>query len=100
VPSYSGGDLIPLCEWDSFFHLTHDDQRRMFPIFRSHAQRNAPLVFTSGPRQGEVTGSYPLFHASLDPDEYRALLHKHGFEAILHVAEDPACGGHTVWLAR
>ena len=27
--------------WDSFFHLNHDDQRRMFPIFRAHA-RHAP----------------------------------------------------------
>jgi hypothetical protein len=22
--------------WDSFFHLNHDDQRRMFPVFRAH----------------------------------------------------------------
>ena len=89
--------------WDSFFHLNHADQRRMFPIFQRHAQRNAALMFTSGPRKGEAIGSYqgePLFHASLDPDEYRALLHEHGFEVVLHVAEDPACGGHTIWLAR
>jgi SAM-dependent methyltransferase len=26
-----------LLAWDSFFHLSHDDQRRMFPIFRQHA---------------------------------------------------------------
>jgi len=25
--------------WDSFFHLPHDDQRRMFPIFREHLNR-------------------------------------------------------------
>ena len=23
--------------WDSFFHLCHDDQRSMFPVFRAHA---------------------------------------------------------------
>ena len=98
-----GSRFDGIIAWDSFFHLTRDDRRRMFPIFRSHARRDAPLMFTSGPRRGEAIGSYkgaPLFHASLDPDEYRALLHEHGFEDVLHVAEDPACGGHTIWLAR
>jgi hypothetical protein len=23
--------------WDSVFHLSHDDQRRMFAVFRKHA---------------------------------------------------------------
>jgi hypothetical protein len=27
--------------WDSFFHLTHDDQRGMFPIFAAHTARAA-----------------------------------------------------------
>ena len=90
-----------LIAWDSFFHLTQDDQRRMFPIFRRHARPNAPLMFTSGPRRGEAIGSYkgePLFHASFDPVEYRALLQEHGFEIILHVAEDPiAAGTRSGW---
>ncbi len=30
--------------WDSFFHLDHDAQRRMFPIFREHAKPGAPLI--------------------------------------------------------
>lgn len=89
--------------WDSFFHLPEDDQRRMFLIFQRRAQPNAALMFTSGPRRGEAIGSYkgePLFHASLDPEEYRAQLHEHGFEVVLHVAEDGTCCGHTIWLAR
>lgn len=88
--------------WDSFFHLDHDDQRRMLPVFRAHAASGAPLLFTSGPSHGEAIGSYegePLYHASLDPEEYRALLRGNGFEEIAHVAADPDCGGHTVWLA-
>src|SRR5262245_26910562 len=40
--------------WDSFFHLTQDDQRRMFPIFAAHSESNAALMFTSGPRRGEA----------------------------------------------
>lgn len=38
--------------WDSFFHLTPDDQRGMFPVFAAHAAPNAALMFTSGPSHG------------------------------------------------
>ncbi|HWM47852.1 MAG TPA: class I SAM-dependent methyltransferase [Xanthobacteraceae bacterium] len=89
--------------WDSFFHLTPDDQRSMFAVFRAHAAAAAALMFTSGPRAGEAIGSYqgePLYHSSLGLDEYAALLRRYGFEIVAHRAEDPDCGGHTVWLAR
>ncbi|RXT55938.1 SAM-dependent methyltransferase [Bosea sp. Tri-44] len=92
-----------LIAWDSFFHLGHDDQRRMFPIFREHASDDAALLFTSGPSHGEAIGMFegePLYHASLDPAEYRALLGENGFAVVDHVAEDASCGGHTIWLAR
>src|SRR5690606_6212118 len=59
-----------LIAWDSFFHLTPDDQRGMFPIFAAHAATGAPLMFTSGPALGEAIGTLegePLYHASLDP---------------------------------
>jgi SAM-dependent methyltransferase len=89
--------------WDSFFHLTCDDQRGMFAVFLAHAAPGAALMFTSGPRHGEAIGSYrgePLYHASLDEADYRALLDQCGFEVVSYVAEDPACCGHTIWLAR
>jgi SAM-dependent methyltransferase len=89
--------------WDSFFHLRADDQRAMFAVFRDHAAPGAALLFTSGPRAGVAMGTFagePLYHASLDPDEYRALLAAHGFAVVAHVPEDPACGAHTVWLAQ
>lgn len=92
-----------LLAWDSFFHLDHDDQRRMLPVFRLHAVPRAALMFTSGPAHGEAIGAFegePLYHASLDPEEYRALLDAAGFEVVAHRSEDPDCGGHTVWLAR
>lgn len=92
-----------LIAWDSFFHLAPDDQRRMFPSFRAHAAERAALLFTSGPSHGEAIGSFegePLYHASLEPTEYRALLAENDFAVIDHVVEDPDCGGHTVWLAR
>ncbi|GGB10764.1 methyltransferase [Allosediminivita pacifica] len=92
-----------LIAWDSFFHLAPGDQRGMFPVFRIHAEPGAPLLFTSGPSGGEAIGTLagePLYHASLDPDEYRDLLDANGFYVVDHVPEDPACTGHTVWLAR
>ncbi len=44
-----GRRFAGIVAWDSFFHLTYDDQRLMFPIFRAHAATGAPLLFTSGP---------------------------------------------------
>jgi hypothetical protein len=89
--------------WDSFFHLCHDDQRRMFAIFRAHAAARAALMFTSGTRLCESIGCFedePLYHASLDSAEYRDLLTQNGFAVVAHVVEDPTCGRHTVWLAQ
>ncbi|MGE7991077.1 class I SAM-dependent DNA methyltransferase [Pseudomonas sp. NPDC089554] len=88
--------------WNSFFHLKPDDQRRMFPVFERHAVPGAILMFTSGTSHGEALGEFQgetLYHASLDPQEYRSQLRDHGFEVIEHVVEDPQAGGLTVWLA-
>jgi len=89
--------------WDSFFHLTREDQRAMFRVFGAHAGPRCALMFTSGPSDGEAIGALegePLYHASLDPDVYRALLRDEDFEVLDFIANDPDCGGHTVWLAR
>lgn len=98
-----GETFAGLLAWDSLFHLSADDQRAMFRILRDHAAPGAALMFTSGPRHGTAMGEFegePLYHASLDPAEYRALLHAHGFDVLAHRAEDPECGDHTLWLAR
>jgi SAM-dependent methyltransferase len=92
-----------LLAWNSFFHLSHDDQRRMFPIFERHASPGTALMFTSGPSHGEAIGSYhgeSLYHASLAPDEYRTLLQSSGFRVVAHVVENPNSGEPTVWLAQ
>ncbi len=89
--------------WDSFVHLSPGDQRGMFAVFREHARPGAPLLFTSRPRHGEALGRFRgevLYHASLDPAEYRTLLAAHGFRVVRHRAEDPEAHGRTVWLAR
>lgn len=89
--------------WDSLFHLGPADQRAMFAVFGAHAKPGAALMFTSGPAAGEAIGSYrgdTLYHASLDPADYVALLADAGFAVLGHRVEDPGCGGRTVWLAR
>jgi SAM-dependent methyltransferase len=90
--------------WDSFFHLTPDDQHRMFDVFARHAGPATVLMFNSGPGGGEAIGAYrgdPLYHASLAPDDYLALLDSIGFEVVSHAVEDRQTGGgRTVWLTR
>ncbi|NTA36411.1 class I SAM-dependent DNA methyltransferase [Agrobacterium salinitolerans] len=92
-----------LIAWHSFFHLTVEDQRRMFGIFHQHANDGAALMFTAGPDHGEAIGTFqgrPLYHASLARDEYESLLAAHGFRLLDYVVNDPGCGGATVYLAR
>ncbi|OTG83996.1 class I SAM-dependent DNA methyltransferase [Acinetobacter sp. ANC 4648] len=89
--------------WDSFFHLTPNDQQAMFQQFSKSAEQGTVLMFTSGPADGEVVGDMfgeALYHASLSQDKYRQLLSEHSFELVSMVAEDVECAGHTVWLAR
>lgn len=88
--------------WDSFFHLSREEQRAMFPVFGAHLKPGGLLLFTSGPADGIASGEMQgeeFHYSSLAPEEYRALLAGQGLSVILHKSEDPACGGHTVWLA-
>ena len=89
--------------WDSFFHLTPNDQRCMFEKFAQCSTTNTVLMFSSGPAAGESIGDMlgeALYHASLSQDEYRQLLVQHGFKVVDMQAEDQDCAGHTVWLAQ
>ena len=76
----------------------------MFDVFARLAKPSAILMFNSGPDHGEAIGDYrgdPLYHASLGPDEYAALLSRIGFEVVAHAVDDwRTGGGRTVWLAR
>ena len=89
--------------WDSYFFLPPDDQARMFEVFATHAAPGAILMFNTGTALGSAIGKYrgePLYHASLDTAEYRALLDRAGFDVISHAVEDQSAGGRTWWLAR
>jgi hypothetical protein len=75
----------------------------MFRVFAAHAVPGAILMFNAGFGHGEAVGSYqgdPLYHASLDADEYRSLLANSDFELLEHSVNGPEKGGRIVWLAR
>lgn len=98
-----GRSFDGLIAWHSIFHLTPDDQRGMFKRFRRPALPEAALLFTSGTELGEAFGDLggePLYHASLDPQEYEHLLAESGFEVVAYQERDPKAGEATVWLAR
>jgi cyclopropane fatty-acyl-phospholipid synthase-like methyltransferase len=91
--------------WDSYFHLAHEAQRAMFAVFSAHAGGDTVLMFNTGPEHGEAASTFTfegeqLYHASLGPDEYRALLDRSGFEVIHFAANDAQSGGRTAWLCR
>jgi trans-aconitate methyltransferase len=90
-----------LLAWDSYFHLSYDDQKQMFDVFKAHASSHATLMFNTGSRFGEAIGNYrgdPLYHASLDAMEYEALIAQAGFEVIEHAVNAP--GGRSYYLAN
>ncbi len=98
-----GQKFDAILAWDSFFHLTPADQRAMFAVFQRHAAPKAALMFTSGPVASESWGhaaGAPVYHASLDPEEYFELLTAHDFKVLDYRPEDPDCDKHTIWLAR
>ena len=89
--------------WDSFFHLTRDAQRAMFPVFAAHLNPSGLLVFNTGGEDGESWGEMQgrrFHHASLARQEYETLLAENGFTVLVRNADDPACGGRTVWIAQ
>jgi 2-polyprenyl-3-methyl-5-hydroxy-6-metoxy-1,4-benzoquinol methylase len=98
-----GKQFAGVLAWDSLFHLSQTDQRLMLARLADHAAPGAALMFTSGTVDGTSIGWFegePLFHASLAADAYRTLLEAAGFSLVAHQAEDPDCGGRTIWLFR
>lgn len=91
-----------LLGWNSLFHLTPDDQRTALPRMLAHAAGTCVVMITTGPAEREAIGEWrgePLYHASLDPQDYLALLAEHGF--VVDPFDDLEQGDdRRVWLAR
>lgn len=91
------GPFDGVLAWHSLFHLSPDDQRKVLPKLAACVAEGGRLMFTSGQAHGETIGDWrgePLYHASLGPEAYRALL----IDAGLRVEYDGAATG--VWLAE
>lgn len=91
------GPFDGVLAWHSLFHLSPDDQKKVLPKLAACVAEGGRLMFTSGQAHGETIGQWrgePLYHASLDPEAYRALLGDSG----LRVEYDEVESG--VWLAR
>lgn len=98
-----GRKFQAIIAWDSFFHLNFSEQEKMFPLFKDHLTKQGLLVFTSGPERGEAIGDMngnQLFHASLSPEEYRALLEKNKFEVIKYYTRDESNADRNIWLCQ
>ena len=88
--------------WNSFFHLTADEQRATLPLIASHLTSGGTIMLTVGPEAGEVSGHVgddAVYHASLSPEEYEAVLNDLGLRIITFVKEDPNCDFQTVLIA-
>jgi len=89
--------------WNSFFHLTPDEQRQTLPRLAAHLAPGGALMLTVGPEAGEVLGHVGddrVYHSSLSPEEYREILEQLGLRIARFTAEDPQCDMQTVLLAH
>ncbi len=89
--------------WNSFFHLTPDEQRACLPRLVRGLTPGGVLMLTVGHSQGAVAGTVgteQVYHASLSPAEYATLLEAHQMHLRAFVIEDKTCNGHSVLLAR
>lgn len=89
--------------WNSFFHLVPDEQRVTLPRLATHLEPGGALMLTIGPEAGEVTGQVGgerVYHSSLAPGEYEAILAGLGLRVLQLTKEDPDCDRQTVLLAQ
>jgi SAM-dependent methyltransferase len=88
--------------WNSFFHLTEDEQRLCIARMAAHLEVGGILMLTVGPDAGEVQGTVgdeAVYHASLSPAGYAACLEENGLRLTGFLAEDPETNSHTVMMA-
>lgn len=102
--SFDLGEVFDgLIAWDSFFHLTQEEQRACLPRMAQHLAPGGSLLVTVGPVEGEArgeVGGQPVYHASLSPAEYATILQENGLRLTGFLAEDPETNRHTVLMAR
>jgi trans-aconitate methyltransferase len=92
-----------LLSWDGSFHLTQDEQRALLDTLPGWLKPGGALLMTIGHEAGEVTGTVEgetVYHASLDPQEYRERLEAAGMTVEALILEEPKVDFHSLVLAR
>jgi 2-polyprenyl-3-methyl-5-hydroxy-6-metoxy-1,4-benzoquinol methylase len=87
--------------WCSLFHLEVERQEKLIRRMGVWLRKGGVALFNTGPANTVAIGEFEgeeLYHASLSPAEYRAILAESGLTVVNHVSEDASCGGFTVWL--
>ena len=98
-----GDTFDGIVAWDSFFHLTPDEQRTCIAHMARHLAPGGSLLLTVGPKAGEASGTVggeAVYHASLSPAGYATCLEDNGLRLTGFLAEDPAANAHSVLMAR
>ncbi|WP_170333366.1 class I SAM-dependent methyltransferase [Ruegeria arenilitoris] len=89
--------------WNSFFHLTADEQKACIARMSHHLRPGGMLMLTVGPSEGEASGTVGaeiVYHASLSPAGYASCLEENGLLLTGFLAEDPETQSHTILMAR
>ena len=97
------GPFDGVISWHGSFHLTQDEQRALLPKLSKLLKPSASLMLTTGPVAGEVTGTVAgetVYHASLNPGEYKSLLETEGFCDIQHNCEHQTDGPFVLFARR
>ncbi|MES0862752.1 class I SAM-dependent methyltransferase [Ruegeria sp. SCPT10] len=89
--------------WNSFFHLTADEQKACIARMARHLRSGGMLMLTVGHSAGEAQGTVGgelVYHASLSPAGYAACLEDNGMILSGFLAKDPETQSHTVLMAH
>lgn len=89
--------------WDSLYHLRGEEQATMIERIGAWLAPEGRALFNTSPAKTTLPASLQiegLFHQSLEPDEYRAAFIRAELVEIDHRADDPACGGRSIWFVR
>lgn len=91
-----------IVSWDSFFHLSPEEQRLTLTHFFNHLKPGGAMLLTVGDKEGEVLGQVEgeeVYHSSLDPLEYKRIFSSAGFSEVEYMAQDQQCGLRSILLA-
>lgn len=89
--------------WGSLFHLSIADQRQCLPRILRHLAPGGRVLLTVGTGEGEAFGTVAgrrVYHASLDPQEYRDICAQNHVSVLDLILEDPDCHGHSLLLGQ